>query len=403
MTLIEGAPTTGADAPTAAELVDRIRALHPLISGNAAQGEQDRRVPDETVDALAAAGVFRVSQPRRYGGSEAGVRAMLEVSAAVGEADGGAAWITALMNVNSWVLGLFPEAAQDDVWRDDPDARLSGVLSPTAHAEQVDGGFRITGKWFWNSGSYHTSWALLGFPILNAEGQLVDQRVALIPRADLGWEDTWFVAGMRASGSNALIADDVFVPEHRTLSVLAGIGGTYATERTDEAFYRSALVPVLAIVLAGPQLGLGRAALELVRTKGATKSIAYTMFTQAADSTAFQLQLAEAAMLIDTAHLHAFRTADGIDDHATAGTYPDLLERARMRADTGWSVEHVQKAIQVLLSAYGASSFAESNPIQRMWRDLSVASRHAVVLPVVGYEVYGKALLGRQDQITPLI
>jgi alkylation response protein AidB-like acyl-CoA dehydrogenase len=107
-------------------------------------------------------------------------------------------------------------------------------------------------------------------------------------------------------------------------------------------------------------------------------------------------------MLIDTAHLHAYRAADDID-RAAAGVYPDFLARARVRADTGWAIEHILKAIDILLSAHGAGSFADVNPLQRIWRDSSVAARHAVVLPVIGYEVYGKALLGRDDHITPLV
>jgi alkylation response protein AidB-like acyl-CoA dehydrogenase len=101
--------------------------------------------------------------------------------------------------------------------------------------------------------------------------------------------------------------------------------------------------------------------------------------------------------------LHAYRAADDIDAAAESGSYPDVLARTRIRADTGWAIEHITRAIDVLLSAHGAGSFAESNPLQRLWRDSAVAARHAVILPIVNYEIYGKALLGRTDQITPLI
>lgn len=394
---------TDAEIPDSEELVRRVRALHPLLKKNAAQGEQDRRVVEESIEALTEAGVFKIAQPKRYGGYQTSMRTMLDVSSAVAEADGGTAWVVALVNVCNWCIGLFPKQAQDDIWGENPAARVSGVLSPTATSVKAEGGQRVTGKWFWNSGSFHSDWAMLGIPVVNDEGQPVDQAVALVPRSDLGWEDTWFVAGMRSSGSNALIANDVFIPDHRIMSVPPAINGVYATEFSEEELYRSALVPILALVLAGPQLGLGRAALDIVRQKADSKSIAYTMFTRQTDSTAFQLQLAEAAMMIDTAHLHAYRAADEIDDAAIRGDYPDLVARARMRADTGWAVEHIQKAIDGLLYAHGASSFAESNPLQRIWRDSSVAARHAVVLPIVAYEIYGKALLGREDQISPLI
>jgi alkylation response protein AidB-like acyl-CoA dehydrogenase len=328
---------------------------------------------------------------------------MLDVSSAVAEADGGTAWVVTLCNVCAWMVGTFPERAQDDVWAGTPDAKVSGVLAPTAESVRVEGGFRVTGRWYYNSGSWHAGWAILGIPVVDEAGETVDQGLALIPRTDLDLEETWFVAGMSSSGSNCLIATDVFVPDHRIVSVPPAIEGRYATEHTDETFYQSAFVPLLALVLAGPQLGLGRKALEIVRTKAATKAVSYTFYVTQADSVAFQLQIAEAAMMIDTAHLHAYRAADDIDRAAASGEYLDVLLRTRVRADTGWVLDHITKAIDMLLFAHGAGSFAEANPLQRIWRDSAVAARHAVTLPAVNYEVYGKALLGRDDQITPLI
>ncbi|HEX4094723.1 MAG TPA: oxidoreductase [Trebonia sp.] len=401
------AAAPSADAPSAEatpdDLLARIRALQPLLARNAAQGEADRRVVEESITALTEAGAFKVAQPRRYGGYQATVRTMLDVSAAVAEADGGTAWVVALCNVCAWLTGLFSEQAQDDVWGADPDARVSGVQTPSAESARVDGGYRLTGRWFYNSGAWHASWAILGFPILDGDGQLVDQGLALIPFTDLEIEETWFVTGMSASGSNCLIATDVFVPDHRIMSGLAALEGQYPTERADEALYRAALIPVLALVLAGPQLGMGRKALELVTSKAPGKEIAYTFFEAQADSAAFQVQLAEAALMIDTAHLHAYRSADDLDRAAAAGVYPDTLLRARVRADTGWALQHVTKAIDLLLFAHGAGSFAQANPLQRIWRDSAVAARHAMTLPMVNFEIYGKALLGRTDQITLLI
>ena len=395
--------TAPSDNRAAAGLLDRIAGLHDLLAKNAAQGEADRRVPEDSIDALREAGAFKVATPRRYGGYETSMRTMLDVSAKVAEADGGTSWVVTLLNVCSWLTGLFPGQAQDDVFKTDPDALVSGVLAPTAEAVRVDGGWRITGRWYYNSGSWHATWAVLGIPVTDESGEVKDQGVALIPAADMVVEDTWFVAGMKSSGSNCLVATDVFVPEHRVLSVPAAIEGHYGTEHTEEAFYRSALVPILALVLIGPQLGMGRAALDLVRSKAAKKPISYTFFEAQADSVGFQLQIAEAAMMIDTAHLHAYRAADDIDRAAASGEYLDYLGRARVRADTGYVAEKITRAIDILLSAHGAGSFADVNPLQRIWRDSATAARHAVVSPMVGYEVYGKALLGVEEKITPLV
>jgi alkylation response protein AidB-like acyl-CoA dehydrogenase len=389
--------------PDAAELVARIKDLQPLIREHAAQGEQDRRVTEDVIQALRAAGILKIAQPRRYGGYETSMRTMLDVSAALGEADGGTSWVATLLNVCSWMTGTFSQQAQDDVWGEDPGALVCGVLAPTAETRKVEGGHQVSGRWYYNSGSWHANWALLGVPITDDSGEVVDQGLALLPRSGLDYEETWFVAGMKSTGSNCMIARDVFVPDHRIISIPPAIEGHYATEHADEAFYQSAFVPILALVLVGPQLGMGRAALEIVREKAARKPISYTFYTAQADSVAFQLQLAEAAMLIDTAHLHAYRATADIDEPAARGEYPDFLTRARVRADTGWAVDHILRAINILLSAHGAASFAEVSPLQRIWRDSSVAARHAVVLPVVGYEVYGKALLGREDHITPLV
>ncbi len=108
-------------------------------------------------------------------------------------------------------------------------------------------------------------------------------------------------------------------------------------------------------------------------------------------------------MLIDTAHLHAYRGADELDRAARAGTFPDELQRARARADAGWVVENITKAINLLLFAHGAAGFAENNEIQRLWRDSAVAARHAYIVPAVALEMYGTALLARDGQITPML
>jgi alkylation response protein AidB-like acyl-CoA dehydrogenase len=391
------------DIPVAAELVARARELAPLLAGNAAQGEKDRRVVEENIQAMTDAGLFRISVPRRYGGYETSMRTMLDVSAAVAAADGGTAWVLTLTNVCNWLVGLMPDRAQDEVFGADPDAKVSGVLAPTAETRKVDGGYRVSGKWYYNSGSYHCTWAVMGIPITDADGTVVDQGCALIPRADMGFEDTWFVAGMRSSGSNCLIADDVFVPDHRVLSIPPALVGDYPNEHDDEILYRSALVPVLALVLVGPQLGMGRAALDLVVSKAEKKPISYTFFTSQKDSTGFQLQIAEAARLIDTATLHAYRAAADIDEAAARGEYPDYLTRARVRSDTGYVAECVTRAIDILLSAHGAGSFAEVSPLQRIWRDSATAARHAIVAPQISYEIYGKALLGVDEPITPMV
>jgi alkylation response protein AidB-like acyl-CoA dehydrogenase len=391
-------------APTVEELVARTRELKPLLSKNGPLGETNRRVVEESIEAVRKAGLFKVCTPKRYGGWEMNTRAMLDVSSAVAEADGGTAWVVNLNNVCCWLTSLFPVKAQDEIFGVDPDVRISGVLNPTATVKKVDGGYRVTGQWHYNSGGWHSQWAVLGMPIVNDAGEPIDQGLGLFPMSDLEQVDTWFVAGMKSSGSISLKADNAFVPSHRVLSVPRAIEGDYPTEmRGQEALYRSPFIPLLAIILVGPILGLGRTALDFVRQKANSRTIAYTFFEKQSASVAFQLQVAEAAMMIDTAHFHAYRAAEDVDTAAVRGVYPDMLTRARVRADTGYVVEKITQAIEKLLFAHGSAGFADASPLQRIWRDAAVASRHAVVLPPVGYELLGKALLGVENNITPLI
>lgn len=390
-------------SPSVTELVARARELQPLLRKNSAEGEKNRRVLEESIQALQDAGLFKLLQPRRFGGYESSMEALVDVSAAVGEADGGTAWVVSLLNSGAWLAGCFTDRAQNDVWGDDPRALVSGVFSPRVESRKVPGGFQVTGKWFYNSGSWHADWAVLSIPITDEAGEVVDMGMALVPRSDLDLEETWFVAGMRASGSNCLIATDAFVPQHRIMSVGPAIEGDFPTEHTDEFLYQSPLGPLFTVGMVGPQLGLGRAALEIVKEKAATKGVTNTIYTRQADSVAFQLQLAQATMHLDTAHFHAHRVTDDMDSAARDGRKLDLLDRARIRADVGWAIENVVKAIDILLYAHGSGSFAEVNPLQRIWRDSEVASRHAGILPMVCYEIYGKALVGSEVKITHML
>ena len=401
--LLDRPDATAESRALRADLVERARQLVPTLARNAAQTETDRRVVDENIRLIDDAGLFDVMKPTRFGGHQTDFRTSLEVSRELARGCGSTAWALTLMNTCSWFVGLFPDEAQREVWEDLPGNRVAGVLAPSSEASRVDGGYRVTGKWGWASGCLHAQWGLVGLPVPDESGEIVDQGLAAIPMSELTIEDTWFVAGMRGTGSNTLVARNVFVPEHRVISLPAAVGGRYGTEHTEEELYRTAFVPGAALVLAGPQLGLAQAALDLVLEKAPKRSISYTFYDVQTDAPTVQLAVAEAAMLVDTAHLHAYRAAADIDQAAHDGVYPDYAARARVRADTGRAIESAREAIRVLVSAHGASSFAESSPLQRIWRDSEVASRHAVTSPAISAEIYGRALLGLTDGVTALV
>ena len=391
-------------SPDLKELVKRAQGLQPLLFKNAPDSDRNRRAGDENIEAIADAGLFKLMLPKRYGGYEGTMRSHLEVTAALGEACGGTSWVTSLINGSAWIISLFPEQAQDDVYGTNPDARVSGVFTPTMQVRRVAGGLVMSGKWYFSSGSLHSQWAILGCAERDENGALKAQFLALIPMSELTIEDTWFTTGMRGSGSNCIVGNDVFVPDiSSAFDLMAAVRGEYPTPFKDEVAYRAAFGPVSSLLLIGPQLGLGRAALKHVIEKAPQRAIAYTSFTKQTDSTVFQMQVAEAALKIDSAHLRAFRAADEIDDSARLNVFPDYLTRTRVRADAGVVVSDITDALNTLIFAHGAGSFAEASPVQRGWRDSNTAARHAIVLPAIGAELYGKALLNVENTVTPLV
>lgn len=393
-----------AEHRTADDVKERITALLPTIREYASQTESDRRVAQPVIDALQEAGAFKVTVPRRFGGYELPIRDFVDINAILARGDGSTSWVTTLTNVCCWMTGLFGEQAQNDVWGDDPDARVCGVLTPSATSVREEGGLRVSGSWGFASASHHAQWAVLGLPIVDESGAQIDQGLALVPMSDISIEDTWHVAGMQGTGSNTIVGKDIFIPDHRIISIVKALSGEYATPFTDETLYRSAFMPTAAIILAGPMTGIAQGALEVVLDSlGKGKGIAYTFYERAIDAGSTQINIAEAAEVIDTAILHMHRAADAIDAHAAAGTFPDLVERARARMDTGYIARKTREAVDQLMSIQGAGGFAQASPLQRYWRDLNTASRHAVIGPAISNELYGRALLGIPEQVTPLI
>jgi 3-hydroxy-9,10-secoandrosta-1,3,5(10)-triene-9,17-dione monooxygenase len=404
--VIESKEMTPIDASASrirVELVNRARALIPILEKNADQTETDRRAAEENITAIKQAGLFKIMVPRRFGGLETNFRTKLEVTRELAKGCGSTAWAISLINGCAWLAGCASDRAQRDIWGANPDARLAGALNPAEHSRRLDGGFVVSGRWPWSSGCLHADWGFVGIPTPETAGDAPELGFAFIPMQELTIEDSWFVAGMKGTGSNTIVAHEVFVPDHRIMPAAGLLSGDFQTPYKNETLYRSSFMPAASILLVGPLLGLATRALELVIESAPKRSIAYTLYDKHSTAPTFQLAIAKAAILVDTAHLHAYRAADAIDGAAKLGKKMGYVERARIRMDTGYVAETAREAIRILCSAHGASSFSEANPLQRIWRDAEVASRHAIVHPEVNAEIYGRALLGDTENVTPLV
>ena len=393
-----------ADGPDV-EIVDRARRLHPLIREYARASEDARRVAEPVVQALQEAGLFHISIPKRLGGQGANFQTFIHTVAEIARGDGGTGWAAALLNVCTWFATLFSERAQQEVFGSNPGARVCGIFTPPQINERVfegvEGGVRVTGEWAYASGSAHADWAVLGVKLGdNPDGSPI-MGLGLIPMSELTIKDTWYVAGMRASGSNTLVADNVFVPKHRIQAFMDMANEDYLRAPSQEGSDYASFIPVAELILVGAQLGLARAAIDLTIGKGGKKAVAYTVFTEARQSAAHQIALAEAVSEADQAWLLLARAAADVDAAAARHQKLDVLTRARIRMDTGAAARLCREAINRLLSVNGAASFADVNPLQRIWRDSEIASRHAFVMPEVASLIYGRVLFGIEEPIQP--
>jgi len=304
-----------------------------------------------------------------------------------------------ILDSGAWVVSLMDPRAQEDVWGADGsiDDFISIVLAASSEAKNVEGGYRVTGRWGYGTGSLHAKWSLLGVPLTDDDGNVIDAGLALIPTAELSIDDNWFVAGMKSSGSVTQIANDVFVPKHRVFPLTAAVEGGYLGGLADDS-YRTVFVPSLFMKLIGPHLGMGRAALDFVISKADSKAIAYTGYEKQSDSAVFQSAVARASVVLQAAETLAASVANEIYDGVARGYYAPYGARIEMRAKAGWIVESITDMIHSLVTAHGSAGFADSSALQRIWRDQAAASRHGHTLGASGYESYGKVIFGREEE-----
>ena len=376
--------------------------LRPLLARNAAQVERDRRICAENIEALERANLFRLMTPRRWGGYGVPLATSLNVWAELAKGCASSSWVTMITGATLWVASLLSDRGQEEIFANPAGLRICGVVSPTARGRRVTGGLRVSGKMPFASGCWHSSWALLGFVVEDEAHKAIDQAIGFAPISELEIEDTWFVAGMCGTGSNTLVAKDVFIPDHRILSTARAMEGHYPHQRlSGEPSDLYALGPILPLVLLGPVVGIAKALLQEVIEGTRKRGITFTTYTRQADSAVVQHQVAEAALKIDSAWFHTIRAAGDVHDVAVSGNLMDYAARARVRGECGYAAKLVREAIDSLVSIAGASAFAEASPIQRMWRDANVSSRHAMLASGPNLEIYGRALLGVEGNITP--
>jgi len=381
-----------ADPTRPDELVGKAASLFKLLRTNAAATDSARRLHDENIRALRESGLLSLSRPKRFGGYEVSFRTNFDVIAEIGRACASTAWVAALVNFGNWLAALMPEQAQQQLFSD-PDYSSAGAAAPSNQVRRVTGGYIVSGSWGFASGCLHAKWGGCMILMTNEEGAFQGPGIAMFPMSDAEIRDTWYTAGMRGTGSNTIVLTEKFVPDHLILPIGPALQGVYPAH-PENGLYRSDFSSVLIMVLVPPFLGLARAALDEFYQKAPKRSIGFTTYTRQSEAPISHLQAAEASMLTDSAHFHAYRAADDIDAAAATGIHPNAMQRARIRMDCAQAARYAQQAVNLLMTASGAGGMAESNPMQRIWRDVNTAAAHAGMAYNTNLELYGRQLFG---------
>ncbi len=359
------------------EAMGRARALVPALRERADRAEAAREMSKETLDDLHRAGLLRFHQPRRWGGMELDFVSLFDVPAEIGRGCASTAWNVANLGVHHWMLALYDERAQDEVWSDNPDALIaSGIAYPQGRGRRVDGGFVITGFWNFSSGVDAADWNMLAVTVRDGE-RVIDHRMCLVPRSDYEIVDDWHVLGMRSTGSKSVRATDVFVPEHRALCMyLARGGGEFPGARVNpNPLYRVPLSALGSHCLSAAGVGNAQAALELTIEAIRERSTSYTAMRMR-DFQAVQLRVAAAGAKVDAARL-VIRT-DCLDAQRIAGEHraPTVEEKLRFKRNVAYAMGLCTEAVDALHALAGANGIYDRYPIQRLFRDQHALTGH---------------------------
>lgn len=385
---------TSTQAPPGTELVRRAAELVPLLQKNATWTEENRRLHDESVEAMADAGLFKMRVPVRYGGFESDTRTVVDVATELGRGDGSVAWTASVWWIPTWMVGLFPDEVQDEVFST-PDVRVCGTLSPSGMAVPANGGVVVNGKWAFISGALHSHWQEIIAMSTAPDGVTPMPIMALVPMSDLEIVDDWYTAGLKGSGSVTTVAKDLFVPQERIIPLPAVLQEQYASVRNaDSPMYRAPLLGVAAATTVGTMIGLAKAAMEAFLDRLPGRRITYTTYDSQQQAPVTHLQVAEATLKTDQAEFHGHRVADLVDSKGLSGEPWTVVERARARADVGAVAQLSRDAVDIVAQASGGSSIYSSMPIQRIARDVQAANIHALIYPPTNFELYGRVLCG---------
>lgn len=366
-----------ADRDPGAMVLAAVEEILPAIAARTHEAEELRRLPEASVKEIVGTGVMRLLQPKRHGGFESDPRDFYRAVLRIASACGSSGWVTGVVGVHAWQLALFDDRLQQEIWADDPDELVSSSYMPGGKLTPVEGGYEVTGRWSFSSGSDHCGWAILGAILPQEEGPPTLYNI-VVPRSDYQIDDTWHTVGLRGTGSNDIVIDRAFVPAYRMLTRDEVYGGAAPglTENTGP-LYKMPFATMFANVITAPIIGMaeGMLALDLEHVKNRVsrsfgKAVEGDPYTVAA--------IGEAAREIEACRLQLMTNLGDMYALVEAGETIPMDLRTRARRDQVIATERCVEAIDTMFDRGGAGVIALSQPMQRVWRDAHAAKHHMV-------------------------
>ena len=366
------------------EFLDAARRLEPMVATLRDRFDADRRLPRQLVDALHAAGLFRMWLPRALGGAELPPLEFLHVIEELSRQDGSVGWCTVIPAGYARLSG----ALEQDVARmifGTGKGLLVGTLNPTGTATSVPGGYRVTGRWSYGSFIGYGDW-VLGNCRIDSSPQF---RLCLFPRADVEVFDIWHVGGLRATGSNDYQVTDVFVPEQHTIPLV----DFQPPPRRPGPLYAVPMTSTFVSCIATVALGIARAAIESLIAIGADKKTAGSP-TVLRDKPMAQADLARAEALLGAGRAYLFSELRSMWDDAVAGRAVSLSARAAVRLAACHATQCAIQAVDTVYQSAGGAALFQDNRLERCLRDVHVAGQHVAVNLPANLEPVGRVLFG---------
>lgn len=382
-------------------ILQSLREAAPLIREQAPIGEQNRTPTEKVVAIIDNLKLWGIMVPRRWGGLAMSTTAMFEIMRELGKADMAAAWVVQILNGTVWIASLTSDEIQEELFGPGI-PRISSGATPPGVAVPVEGGYIVNGAWPYSSGSRQANWGQYGVAIKADDGTVQHGNFVYLKRSDFEIENTWFTAGLEGTGSDTAVAKDAFVPSHRMVTV----DKSFEYKDPDRQHFGApsdywAPTALIRTTSAGMFVGAAEAMLDMLKAQVAVKPLVTTIHNPAASSQVVQLEIGAATAKVSAARQIILNATAEMDAAALDRRALTLAERARLKGEHAVAFELISSSVEKMMHIAGSGAFMTKNDLQRFWRDIGVGTRHIAFLPQLGYEVYGRSLLGIEPNIIP--